>query len=231
ENVAALVRLDGLEGVARANPLAADDERDLEPVGLELAEAAPQLLALGRPGRVALDRLVCRRRRPEDSVRAHDGDSRGASADERRSPSATAPASDATTAVAPKNSHIASSPDWPRSCRATSGPTAKPADSVLPKAPMYAPRRSSGASAAAAAIAVGAHSISPKTKTITTAAIVQRSAPAARERSDPPITSTPTGSLTAAGTPASRRVSRSWSSATSAGLIAISPPQSAVERP
>ena len=52
------MRLDGLERVARAYLLAADDERDVELLRLHLLEPQAQLLAFGRARRVAADRLV-----------------------------------------------------------------------------------------------------------------------------------------------------------------------------
>ena len=58
EDVAALVRHDRFERVAGADVLAADHERDLEALGRELVEAAPELVALGAAGLVAVHRLV-----------------------------------------------------------------------------------------------------------------------------------------------------------------------------
>ena len=56
------VRHDCLERRSRPNLFAADDERDVELFAPHLLEAHAQLLALGRAGRVVLDRLVLRRR-------------------------------------------------------------------------------------------------------------------------------------------------------------------------
>ena len=71
EDVAALVRHDRLERVAGAHLLAADDERDVEALAAHLVEAAPELVALGAAGLVALDRLVVRIGDAEDAVSAH----------------------------------------------------------------------------------------------------------------------------------------------------------------
>src|SRR6266851_3189238 len=68
---AAVVRLHGLEGVARANLLAAEHERDVELLGLHLLETQAQLLALGVSRRVAPDRLVVRLGNMEDRMGAH----------------------------------------------------------------------------------------------------------------------------------------------------------------
>ena len=76
EDVAAAVRHDGFERVAGADLLAADDERDVEALGAHLLEAAPELVALGAAGLVALDRLVDRIGHAEDAVGAHVDDSR-----------------------------------------------------------------------------------------------------------------------------------------------------------
>ena len=51
--------------------LAADHERDLEALGGELVEAAPELVALGAAGLVAEHRLVVRFGDLEDAVGAH----------------------------------------------------------------------------------------------------------------------------------------------------------------
>src|SRR4029079_11823250 len=74
------VRLDGVERVARPHLLAADHERHLEVLRLELREPHAQLLALGAPGRVGADGLVVRFRDARDSVGAHAVDSRSARA-------------------------------------------------------------------------------------------------------------------------------------------------------
>src|SRR5580765_7877502 len=71
ENVLLAVWHHRLVEISGANLLAADHAGDVEPLGLHLVEAALQLLALGRPGRVVLDRLVVRRRRRENCVSAH----------------------------------------------------------------------------------------------------------------------------------------------------------------
>ena len=71
EDVALAVGHDGLEGLVRLDVLPADDERDLEALALHLAEPVLQLLALGRAGRVGLDRLVDGRRWREDARGAH----------------------------------------------------------------------------------------------------------------------------------------------------------------
>src|SRR5204863_2149946 len=76
EDVILVVRHDGLEGLARPDLLAADDERDLDPLALHLGEPLPQLLALGRAGAVVADGLVPRLGKLEDARRAHAADSR-----------------------------------------------------------------------------------------------------------------------------------------------------------
>src|ERR671930_568920 len=71
--VAALTvaRHDRFERVSSANLLAADDERDLDPLALQLAQAPLELLSLRRSGAVVAHRLVLRLRQREDSGRAH----------------------------------------------------------------------------------------------------------------------------------------------------------------
>ena len=69
--MAALVRHDRLVRIAGLHLLAADHERDLEALGGELVEAAPELVALGAAGLVAEHRLVVRLGDPEDAVGAH----------------------------------------------------------------------------------------------------------------------------------------------------------------
>ena len=71
EHVVLVVRHDRFERVAGADLLAADHERDLDPLGLHLREPHPQLLALGRSRRVVPDRLVHRLGQPEDAVGGH----------------------------------------------------------------------------------------------------------------------------------------------------------------
>ena len=61
--------------------------------------------------------------------------------------------------------HIAVSPAALRTESPSNGVSAKPIEEVLPKAPMYAPRRSGGDRPATIACEVGTHSISPITKT------------------------------------------------------------------
>src|SRR5581483_5241609 len=71
EDVRAVVRLDRLERVAGADLLAADHERDVGLLRLELAQPEAELLALRRARRVAPDRLVVGLRDAEDAVAAH----------------------------------------------------------------------------------------------------------------------------------------------------------------
>ena len=85
EDVAALVRHDRFEGVAGPDVLAADHEWDVEPLGRELVETAPKLVALGAAGLVAEHRLVVGLRDAEDAVGAHTGDSRRGRRDGARS--------------------------------------------------------------------------------------------------------------------------------------------------
>ena len=70
------MRLDRFERVAGAHLLAADHERKLELLRLELGEPDAQLLPLRRAGGIAPDRLVVRLGNAEDSVGAHGHDSR-----------------------------------------------------------------------------------------------------------------------------------------------------------
>ena len=75
EHVALAVGHDGLGRRAGGHVLAADHERDLDPLALHLVEPAAELLALGRSGRVVLDGLVDRLRRVGRSRGAHAVDS------------------------------------------------------------------------------------------------------------------------------------------------------------
>ena len=70
EHVLLVVRHDGRARVAGGDVLAADHERDLDPLAGHLREPALERRALGAAGRVVADRLVARRRRPEVRVRA-----------------------------------------------------------------------------------------------------------------------------------------------------------------
>ena len=47
QHMALAMRHDGLERLSRLDVLPADDERDLDPLGLHLGEALPELRALG----------------------------------------------------------------------------------------------------------------------------------------------------------------------------------------
>ena len=67
EHALLVVRLDGLERLARPDLLTTDDERDLHPLGSQLLQAALELGALGRAGRVILDRLVAWSGRTEEA--------------------------------------------------------------------------------------------------------------------------------------------------------------------
>ncbi len=67
EDVVLVVRHHRLECLAGPHLLAADHERDLDLLGLHLAQPVLQLGALGRSGRVRPDRLVHRGRRSEES--------------------------------------------------------------------------------------------------------------------------------------------------------------------
>jgi hypothetical protein len=71
EDVLLVVRLDGLERVAGFHVLAADHERNLDALVLELAQSPLQLGALGRTRRVILDRLVVRLGWKRDGWAAH----------------------------------------------------------------------------------------------------------------------------------------------------------------
>src|SRR5262249_12482401 len=75
EDVALLMRHHDLGGRPGRDVLAADHERPLDAIGLELLEPAAELLALGRARRVLLDKLVRRSRRSEDARGAHRRDS------------------------------------------------------------------------------------------------------------------------------------------------------------
>ena len=63
EHVLLVVRHDGRARVAGGDVLAADHERDLDPLAGHLREPRLERRALGAPGRVVADRLVARRRR------------------------------------------------------------------------------------------------------------------------------------------------------------------------
>ena len=71
ENVIFSVRHHGLEGLTRLHVLAADHERDLDPLALELAQSLLQLGALRRARSVVLDGLVPGLRRQRDRGTAH----------------------------------------------------------------------------------------------------------------------------------------------------------------
>ena len=89
---------------------------------------------------------------------------------------AAAPVNAARTATPAKNIHIASSPAAARTWSPMNGPSANPTAAVLPNAPMYAPRTSSGASPATIDCEVGTQSISPTTKTTRMNASIGREA-------------------------------------------------------
>ena len=65
------VRLHRLGGRSGLDVLAADHERDLEPLVPHLLEPQPEARALRGAGRIVLDRLVPRRRGPEEPGGAH----------------------------------------------------------------------------------------------------------------------------------------------------------------
>jgi hypothetical protein len=69
------------------------------------------------------------------------------------------------------------------------GPSAKPKALVLPNAPIYAPRTSSGASAATIAWDVGTHNISPTTKTNMESTNIPTDPLRSSNRNEPPIRS------------------------------------------
>ncbi len=71
EDVILVVRHHGGLQVAGRDVLTVDHERDLDPLVSHLLEAPLEPLALGRPGRVAADRLVHRHGWAEDRVRGH----------------------------------------------------------------------------------------------------------------------------------------------------------------
>ncbi len=71
EHVRAAVGHHGVEGLSGPHLLAADHEGQLEPVGLELFEAAAQLRTLGTARSIRADRLVVRLGDAEDGVSAH----------------------------------------------------------------------------------------------------------------------------------------------------------------
>jgi hypothetical protein len=52
-----IVRHDRLRHLAGRDPLAADDDRNLNPLGREPIERPLQFLPLGRPGRIRTNRL------------------------------------------------------------------------------------------------------------------------------------------------------------------------------
>ena len=93
------------------------------------------------------------------------------------------------------------------------------------------PRSGAGASRAAIACDVGIHSISPTTNTAITAAITGTDAAAASTSSGRPISAIAAARRIAGGTPDVARVSLSWNSTTSSGLIASSSPQPAAGTP
>ncbi len=71
EDVARAVGHHNLGGLAGADLLAADHERQVDALGFELVELRLQLAALGRAGRVLVDGLVHRLGQAEDAGRAH----------------------------------------------------------------------------------------------------------------------------------------------------------------
>ena len=81
EDVLLRVRHDRLARLAGAHLLAADDQRDVEPLVPHLLEPQLQARALRRSRRVVLDRLVHRRRNAEDARGAHAGHSMGVGMD------------------------------------------------------------------------------------------------------------------------------------------------------
>jgi methylated-DNA-[protein]-cysteine S-methyltransferase len=68
EDVALPMRLDGLEGLARVDVLAADDHRDRDPLVLHVAQPGLQVGALGCSRRIGEDRLVVVGRRFEEAM-------------------------------------------------------------------------------------------------------------------------------------------------------------------
>ena len=70
EDVAVVVRHHRLRGLAAADVLSADDQRDLDTLRGHLLQPGLELGPLGRPGGVALDRLVDGRGHPPCSVEA-----------------------------------------------------------------------------------------------------------------------------------------------------------------
>ena len=73
EHVVVVVRHDRLERRPGLDPLAADHERDVDPLAGHLREPLLELGALGRARRVRADRLVDGGRRAEDPGGAHRG--------------------------------------------------------------------------------------------------------------------------------------------------------------
>ena len=92
------------------------------------------------------------------------------------------------------------------------------------------PRRPGGARFAISASEAGAHSISPRTKTTITMAIVPTPVATSKARNESPITGIATPSLAAADTCATASVRRTWRSATSSGLSASRTPHVRGER-
>ena len=94
-----------------------------------------------------------------------------------------------------------------------------------PNAPMYAPRRSSGARPATAVCEVGTQSISPITNTNRISSTTGSAAFTESSRKGSPISGSPTASLTPAGTAATRWVSLSWKKVTRSGFMIKRKPQ------
>src|SRR5262249_23345089 len=111
------------------------------------------------------------------------------------------------------------------------GANAKPIAAVAPKAPMYAPRRSGGANPATADCEVGTQSISPITNRTRIRITTGSESFTDRSRNGKPISGRPTASLVAAGTEATRSVSRNWKKVTRAGLTIKRKPQVEFEYP
>ena len=76
EHVVVVVRHDGLEGRPRLDALAADHERDVEPLARHLREPLLELGALRAARRVPANGLVDGGRRTEDAGGAHGADCR-----------------------------------------------------------------------------------------------------------------------------------------------------------
>src|ERR671933_396573 len=90
---------------------------------------------------------------------------------------------------------------------------------------------SAGAIRAAIVCDVGAHSISPITKSTITRAIVGTLELSGRRRNGKPMSGIATRSFTAAETGATSRVTRIWKSVTRTGLITRTNPQVEGESP